>query len=60
MIKTARNKYIKSRQYKGYCEECGKKLTIDKTYCYVDDTCASQNYYSKYLCLECYVKIHKN
>ena len=60
MIKTARNKYVKSRKFLGECENCKQKISIDKSYCYVDDTCASQNYYSKYLCLDCYLKIHKN
>lgn len=52
MIKYSRK--TGSRKYKGKCEMCNKETKLSETYCYVDDTCASMNYYAPYLCKECY------
>lgn len=48
----------KSRKYNGKCECCNKKTPLAETYCYIDDCNASINYYTPYLCKECYLKKH--
>ena len=51
-----RKKYYKSIPFGGKCEHCNKKLTPKQAICYVDETNASINYNSPYLCYECYIK----
>lgn len=52
--KGPRGKYLKSRPYKGKCENCSKE-TKD-VYQYIDGNNYSITYYAPYLCKECYIK----
>lgn len=55
-----KRKYMKARKYNGKCEGCGTPKSLSEVYCYVDDTCAAQNYNVPYLCKECYIKKYGN
>ena len=51
-----RRKHMKSRKYKGKCENCGTPKPLSEVYCYVDDVNPAINYHSPYLCKEFYMK----
>lgn len=55
-MKYASQKAQNGRKHNNKCENCGKICCSEHLYKYTDDTNASINYNSPYLCKKCYEK----
>jgi len=57
-FKQASKRALSGRKHSNKCEECSKICCAEHLYKYTDDTNASINYSSPYLCKKCYEKKH--